>query len=202
MVIGITGGVGCGKSTVLKILKDSFGAHIIDADKVAHRLMEPGGDVYINVCRLFGDDILYSDGPNTGFINRSALGRLVFADKEKLSMLNAAVHPAVKAAITDEIAAVKSKNSKALIAVEAALFIEAGYMDICDELWYIYTDNDIRTDRLMSDRGYTREKAESIIKNQLSEDEFRKHSDFVLDNSSTREHILSQVEERLKYYGR
>lgn len=190
MVIGITGGVGCGKSTVLGILKESFNGYIIDADKVAHRLMEPFNPAYDSIRAEFGDEIIGDDG----FIDRKKLGQIVFNDSKKLKRLNAIVHPMVKEAIKSEISKVNKCGSGAdakcpkegrLIAVEAALLIEAGYMDICDELWYIYTDNETRIKRLIKSRGYTRKKAESIIANQLSDREFRNNCHIVIDNGGS-----------------
>ena len=99
MVIGITGGVGCGKSTVLNILCNKYNAHIIDADKVAHRLMEPLGQVYEKVRNYFGDEIISEDGN----IDRKKLGKIVFNNKEKLEKLNGIVHPMVKETIIEEI---------------------------------------------------------------------------------------------------
>lgn len=199
MVIGITGGIGCGKSTVLNILKENFNAHIIDADKVAHRLMEPLNPAYNNVKAAFGDMIIGSDG----FIDRKKLGQIVFNDKEKLKRLNSIVHPMVKEAIKEEIRVISENgldkqeaagfDEKMLIAVEAALFIEAGYMDICDELWYIYTGNESRIERLIKSRGYTREKAESIIASQLSDSEFRRHCHIVIDNSGSEAKTRAQI---------
>lgn len=199
MVIGITGGIGCGKSTVLNILKENFNAHIIDADKVAHRLMEPFNPAYNNVKAAFGDTIIGSDG----FIDRKKLGQIVFNDREKLKRLNSIVHPMVKEAIKEEIRVISENgldklkaagfDKKMLMAVEAALFIEAGYMDICNELWYIYTDKESRIERLIKSRGYTREKAESIIASQLSDSEFRRHCHIVIDNSGSEAKTKAQI---------
>lgn len=198
MVLGITGGVGCGKSAVLNILKENYNAHVIDADKVAHRLMEPGGVAYNNIRQYFGEAII----ADNGYIDRKKLGQIVFSHKDKLKRLNSFVHPAVKAAIINEISKIKEQEEKPLIAVEAALFIEAGYMDICDELWYIYTENKVRIKRIMETRGYTREKAESIIANQLSEKEFKEYADAIIDNSFSIENTILQIKERLINYGR
>lgn len=189
MVIGITGGIGCGKSTVLNILKEKYNAYIIDADKVAHKLMEPYGPSYNRIKEYFGEAVLDKDG----YIDRKALGQTVFTNKEKLEKLNSFVHPEVKSAIIKEIENIKDKEKDRLIAVEAALFIEAGYMDICEELWYIYTDKEIRIERLMSSRGYTRKKALSIMANQLSDSEFRKYCSRVINNSYSPENTQMQI---------
>ncbi len=187
MVIGITGGVGCGKSAVLSILEENFNAYIIDADKVAHRLMEPLNPAYDKIIACFGEAVK----DRGGFIDRKKLGQIVFNHKEKLKCLNSIVHPMVKEAIMEEIRDINSL--KTLIAVEAALFIEAGYMDICDELWYIYTDNESRIERLIKSRGYTREKTESIISSQLSDSEFRRHCHIIIDNSGSRADTKAQI---------
>ncbi len=189
MVIGITGGIGSGKSTVLNILKEKYNAYIIDADKTAHRLMKPGGEAYHKIKAYFGDSVI----DKTGYIDRKVLGQIVFSHKEKLNALNEIVHPAVKKDIIKEIADIKALDTGRLIAVEAALFIEAGYMDICDKLWYIYTDDEVRIQRLMSSRGYSREKAVSIIENQLTDKEFRKHSNVIINNGSSFEETLMQI---------
>ncbi len=195
MVIGITGGVGCGKSTVLDVLNKKYNAHIIDADKVAHRLMEPFGQAYEKVRDYFGDEVISDDG----CIDRKKLGQIVFNNKEKLEKLNGIVHPLVKEAIKKEIKAISSSDKNKLIAVEAALFIEAGYTDICDELWYIYTDKNIRIERLMNSRGYSVEKAESIIANQLSDEKFRKNCQIVIDNSKDTDYTETQIAEVILY---
>lgn len=191
MIIGITGGVGCGKSTVLNLLMNEYGFTVIDADKVAHMLMLPGNESYKKIVEYFGSNILLPDGT----INRKELGEIVFNDKNRLKVLNGFVHEDVKNEIKRMIADEKENCKDVKIAIEAALLIEAGFVDICEKVWYIYTSEEIRINRLIETRGYSKEKAKSIISNQLSENEFRKHSDEVIDNSGLEEDTHKQIKE-------
>ncbi|MBO4834918.1 MAG: dephospho-CoA kinase [Lachnospiraceae bacterium] len=189
MFIGVTGGVGAGKSTILQILEDKYNAHIIMADDVARELMNKGKASYRAIVKEFGDDILREDGE----IDRQKLAEIVFQDEEKLNKLNSIVHPLVRKAIVKEQKQVNKKDPERLVVLEAALLIEAGYKEILDELWGVIVQKEIRIQRLMDSRGYTREKSESIIANQLSDEEFREHCDFIIDNSGTLEDTAEQI---------
>lgn len=189
MVIGITGGVGCGKSTVLNILEQDFGCYIIEADKVAHLLMEPKNPAYIEIVHFFGTNILSADTS----IDRKKLGEIVFHDSEKLSLLNSIVHPAVKTYIVNQITKILQSDKNAVIVIEAALLLEDHYDEICDEIWYIYTKEDVRIQRLRESRGYTEDKTRSIMKNQMSEEFFNKHCDKKVDNSNGIENTRKQI---------
>ena len=145
-VIGLTGGVGAGKSTVLGYLADHYGARVIEADRVAHLLQQPGGDCYDAIVNCFGREILFPDGK----INREILGRIVYTDQEQLKVLNGIVHPAVKTYIIEAIAQEQKKADVPFVTIEAALLLEDGYDRICDEIWYIYADEAARTKRLQS----------------------------------------------------
>lgn len=194
MVIGITGGVGCGKSTVLTILEKDFGCHIIEADKVGHLVMQRG-EAYRDIVNVFGNGIL---GENYE-IDRQKLGGIVFRDKEKLEKLNHIVHPAVKSYIKNEIKQVQKADPGAVIVVEAALLIEDNYQELCDEIWYIYTKEEERFRRLEQSRGYTEEKTRSIMKNQLTEEEFLRHCDKRIDNSYDVKNTYHQIEKLFDY---
>lgn len=189
MVIGVTGGVGAGKSTVLEILKREYHARIIMADDVARDLMRKGGASYAPVLSAFGEEILDAEGE----IDRKKLAAIVFEDEEKRSLLNSLVHPKVKEEILSLINGYYAEDASCLIVIEAALLIEAGYKDILDSLWFVYVEKEIRIGRLMRDRGYTRDKALSIMASQLSDEEFRSHADFIIDNSGTLAETAAQV---------
>ena len=195
MVIGVTGGVGAGKSTVLKILEKEYGVSLIMADDVSRELMEPGGASYVAVVSAFGRGILEGSGEETPPIDRKALAKIVFADEEKLTLLNSLTHPTVKSEIKNRIKEEYVKNPGALIAVEAALLIEAGYEDMLDCLLVVTADKESRIARLAASRGYSREKSESVIANQLSEEKFREHADFIVDNSGNIEQTQQQIAE-------
>ena len=189
MFIGVTGGVGAGKSTILQILEEQYDAYIIMADDVAKKLMNKGKASYRAIVKEFGEEILQTDGE----IDRQKLSEIVFKDEEKLNLLNSIVHPLVKKAIVKEQKQVNKKDPDRLVVLEAALLIEAGYKELLDELWAVVVQKEIRIQRLMNDRGYTREKSESIIANQLSDDEFRANCDFIIDNSGTLEEAEEQI---------
>ncbi len=188
-VLGITGGVGSGKSVVLSIMEEKFNTKNILTDLVAHDLMQPGEKSYIGIVEAFGEGILNEDKT----INRKALGAIVFADEEKLNQLNAITHPNVKEEVKRRIAKIKEEGTASAICLEAALLIETGYEDVYDELWYIYVNKETRYERLAAGRGYSREQTDSIMKNQLSEEEFRAHVDVIIDNSYTVEETEAQI---------
>lgn len=192
-IIGITGGVGAGKSTVLDYLNARHQAYVIQADKAGHLVMEPGGLCYNSIIQLFGEQIVAKDKT----IDRSAVSDIVFGNESMRLRLNEIVHPAVKQYILDQIKE-QEKNGCRLLVVEAALLLEDHYDAFCDVVWYIHTDSEIRIQRLMDSRGYSRAKAESIIARQASEDFFRQHTDYTIKNNGCLEDTWQQIEEGIK----
>ena len=192
-VIGITGGVGAGKSEILKYLKEKHGAVGIEADKVGQPLMEPGGACYYSIVEKFGSSILNGDQT----INRGKLGKIVFADEGLLAELNKIIHPRVKSHIVSEIAKERAYHRTKYFVVEAALLIEDHYDVICDEMWYIHTDASVRAERLKETRGYDDEKITSICANQKSPEEFRSACQVVIDNSGDLTGTQKQIDEQL-----
>ena len=192
-VIGITGGVGAGKSEILKYLKEKHGAVVVEADKVGHLLMEPGGACYYSIVEKFGSSILNGDQT----INRGKLGKIVFADEGLLAELNKIIHPRVKSHIVSEIAKERAYHRTKYFVVEAALLIEDHYDVICDEMWYVHTDASIRAERLKETRGYDDEKITSICANQKSPEEFRSACQVVIDNSGDLAGTQKQIDEQL-----
>lgn len=187
-VIGLTGGVGSGKSSVLKILKETYGADIIQADLVAAELEEPGREGYLALLKQFGEGILREDRT----IDRGRFAALIFADKQALETVNRLIHPMTWARIRE-----LTEESKAeLVVVEAALLDKTG--DIYDELWYVYTSEENRIRRLMESRGYSRDKVLSIIANQPSEKEFLQAADAVIDNNGSPQELNVQIKDRLE----
>ena len=192
-IIGITGGVGSGKSRVLSYMETKYNAVICQADHVAWKLQEPGQKCYAQIVAYFGENILDEDGT----INRGKLGQIVFAKNEKLCKLNQIMHPAVKEYIVEWIQRERNDETAYFI-IEAALLLEDDYSQICDEMWYIYCDESIRRDRLKSSRGYTDEKIDAIMASQLSEQIFRKECQIVIDNSGVFEDTCFQIEKAMK----
>ncbi len=192
-VIGITGGVGAGKSTVVGILKKHYTIEYLHCDAIAHELMERGGSAHEELISLFGEDLVNADGT----LNRSKLYERAFLG-DRVEELNACVHPKVRIYVEDRIASLRGAEFDGIVLIEAALLIEAGYKDICDELWYVHTPVEMRRARLKADRGYSDERVDSIMAEQASEELFFSQSDFVLYNDSSQEecenYIVNQVE--------
>lgn len=193
-VIGITGGVGAGKSTVLTILENNYKCRIIMADDVAKNITLPGGPAYGPVVARFGIEILDTDGE----IDRRILADRVFNDPEGLQFMNELIHPLTKIMILDIIKECRSDRLYDYVFIEAALLIEDGYKNICDELWYIYVPETTRRQRLRDSRNYSDEKTDSIIRNQLSEERFREECDHIIDNSGPVEDVVSQIQKILE----
>ena len=192
-IIGITGGVGAGKSTVLDYLREQFHAYVIQADQVGHQVMEPGEICYSQVIALFGEHILKKDKT----IDRKAVSDVVFGNEEKLKKLNGIIHPAVRQSVLEEIQLQKEKKT-AIVVVEAALLLEEHYEKFCDIVWYVHTDREIRISRLMENRGYSREKSESIISSQAPDEYFAKHADYIIRNNGDIKDTWLQVEEGIR----
>ncbi|MBE6009465.1 MAG: dephospho-CoA kinase [Lachnospiraceae bacterium] len=194
LFIGITGGVGAGKTAILSYIRDHYKSRILVADEIAHQQMEPGTLCYQTLADMFQTEDIFL--PEGGF-DRLKLAKVIFSDEEKRKRLNAVVHPAVHAYVMDQVAAERASGQIDVLILEAALLLEAGYADVCDEIWYIYTSKENRMKRLMDSRGYTKEKSESIMASQLSEAEFRKHCSVVIDNNGSHEESFLQIDQAL-----
>ena len=195
-VIGITGGVGAGKSKVLDYLEEKYNCRVIMADKVAHMLEEKGQKCYEELTALLGEEIL---APNKS-IDKQKMARVIFSDRDLLNKVNNIVHPAVKAYIVKTIEDKRIEGRLDFLFIEAALLIEDGYDVIVDELWYINSDVDVRRDRLKSTRAYSDEKIDEIIQKQLSEEEFRKHCKVIIDNNGSFANACKQIDEKMEEY--
>ena len=197
-ILGITGGVGAGKSTILSYLAQQYGARVIELDKAAHLCMQPGTSCYEQIVDRFGKKILKEDGS----IDRPVLSRIVFADRQEVEALNHMVHPAVKAYIRKEIQKERESGKVPFVVLEAALLLEDHYDEICDEIWYVYVEEETRIRRLQSSRGYTPEKTRAVLKNQKSDEEFRRFCQFMIDNSSDNvENTYKQIDRGLMIHG-
>lgn len=195
-LIGITGGVGAGKTTILEYIREHYLCRIYLADEVAHAVKEPGQPCYEALVSLLGREILEEDG----HIHRGRMAERIFRDEGLLERVNAIVHPAVQDFLLERIREARQEGQTELFFIEAALLIECGYRDIVDEMWYIHASEDVRRKRLAESRGYSPEKIEQIMENQLTEDEFRRGSDFVIDNSKAPEESYRQIRGRLEGY--
>ncbi|MEO5954027.1 MAG: dephospho-CoA kinase [Chloroflexia bacterium] len=184
LLIGLTGNIACGKSTVVRQLRE-LGAHTIDADALIHVILKKGGPAYEPVVQEFGEGIVAEDGE----IDRRALGRIVFADPERLRMLEQIEHPVVRQVISDEIA----NAAEEIVALDAIKLIEVGWADKSDAVWVVTCTREQQLERLMATRGYSREEAEGRIDAQSSQEEKIARADVVIYNSGTKEQTREQV---------
>ena len=192
-VIGITGGVGCGKSKVMEYVSSHYNCEVIYADTVAYDLEQPGQACYKPIVDLFGKSIVNEDGN----LNRNEMARQMFSNNSLLEAVNSIVHPAVWDFIVNRIEELKKTGVTKYLFLEAALLIECGYKAIVDEMWYVYVDESIRRERLKKSRGYSDEKIDQILASQLSDDEFRANVDKILDNSNEIQKTYDQIDKFL-----
>ncbi len=192
-VIGITGGAGAGKSTVLDFLGTLPGVRVVQADKAGHLLMEPGTEIFQKIREHFGEGILTEEGK----IHRPALADMVFADPKELFWLNGVIHPAVKAWIRKEIEKAEKSGKFRLFVIEAALLIEDRYEELCEEFWYVYAEPELRRERLKASRGYSDKRIDAIFANQNPDAVFRARCQEVIDNGNCLEDTVEQVKRLL-----
>ncbi len=192
-IIGLTGGVGCGKSTVVKLLQKNYRSHAILTDDVAREQMLPGGIAYQRVVEEFGAGILAADGT----VDRAKLAEIVFADSGALARLNALTHPPVTEYVLQQIEEEREKNRYQLLIIETALLIEGGYDAFCDEVWYVYATEEERRLRLKRSRGYSDEKIDALF--ACPEADFFAVATHVVNNSDgrTEEELLADIKEFL-----
>ena len=188
ITIGVTGGVGAGKSEILRYLDNNYSCRILMSDNAAKELEAPGGTLYEPLVRLLEETDIGdgSSGPlllENGEIDKKEMAARIFSDAQLLTKINELVHPAVNKYIREEIAREKKSGEKEFFILESALLIENGYDRILDSMWYIYCEESVRSSRLKASRGYSDEKIRSIMMSQVSEDVFRSHCDTVIDNT-------------------
>lgn len=185
-VLGITGGIGAGKSTVTEALV-RMGAAVVDADRVARKVMEPGEQAYTEIVRSFGKGILNSDGT----VNRKALADIVFTDENKLKILNEITHPCIFRQMQTEMVEAKAE----LVVLDVPLLFSADFPIVCDKTLAVLAPEELRIQRVMSRDGCTEEKVLERMAVQMSEEDLRKRADFVIVNDEGMEKVLRQTQE-------
>ncbi len=195
-VLGITGSVGAGKSFLLEHIKKTYPARIVMADLVAHEVMEKGQPCYEKLVSSFGSGILQTDGS----IDRQKLAEVIFSSPEKRTRLNQIVHPAVKEEIRRRICEEQKHQQTRLFVIEAALLLEDGYQEICEEIWYIYTSEEKRRERLKKQRGYSEEKIRKINASQSSEEFFKSRCQQWIDNNGSQDAACAQLDGLLEQF--
>ena len=188
-VIGLTGGIASGKSTVAEQLR-LLGATVIDGDRVGHRSYEPGTPGFEKVVNAFGHDVVAKDGT----IDRRILGGTVFGAPEELERLNTILWPEIRRIIQDDLREIRHHDRNAIAVVEAAVLLEAGWDDLCDEVWVVTSSPKVAVDRLMSRNNLTEEQALARINAQMSARERAERADVKIDNSGDEEQLRGRVD--------
>lgn len=191
-VIGLTGGVGSGKSTVTEIL-ESMGYPAVQTDAIGKELMRPGEAGYRGIISFFGDCILKADGT----IDRNRLAEVIFNEPRKKVVVESIIHPLVKRQVINAVTEARIRGETDYYFVESALLYEDHYESVCDEFWYVYAPEAVRRRRLKASRGYSDVKIDSILKSQLSDEQFRSICTQVIDNSGNPEKTKGCLEKLL-----
>ncbi len=194
--LGITGGVGAGKSLILSYLEEHYQAKILLADELAKDLLLPGTSCNEAIREAFAEDMVFHAD---GSVDREAMARLLFSDDEKRYLMNSIVHPAVKEEVLRQVSEARDAGEISILVLEAALLIEENYTQYLDSLVYIYCPETKRRDRLKETRGYSDSKITDIFNSQLSDEEFRRAADYVIDNSKTKEEAYASVDRMMDW---
>ena len=192
-IIGITGGIGAGKSTVLGYIRDNYNCLVIFSDDVANDIKKKGYPAYDELVALLGKEVLSEDGE----IDKAKMASAIFNNKNLLKKVNNILHPAVNTFIINIIEKERALGTYDFVFVEAALLIENGYDKIVDELWYVYASEESRRLRLKASRGYSDEKIDDILGKQLDDATFREHCSFVIDNSGELSKASEQIDNKI-----
>ena len=191
LIIGLTGGIVSGKSTVALMFKD-LGAKIVDADKLGHSVILPHEPAWEKIVKIFGKDVLQNDLT----IDREKLGKIVFANQSLLKKLNDITHPEITKIIKKEIDSLKNKtyNQKKILIIDAALIYEAKIDRLMDKIIVVYIDEDEQIKRLIKRNNLSKDEALQRIKSQMPMKEKVKMADYVIDNSNSLDKTKKQVE--------
>ncbi|MBC7341916.1 MAG: dephospho-CoA kinase [Clostridia bacterium] len=189
-IIGLTGGIASGKSTVAGMLKD-LGAEIIDADAIARQVVEPGRPALKKIAEKLGEEFINPDGT----LNRAALGEYIFANPEARRTLNAITHPRIIEEVATRLRQIADRDSLAVAVIDAPLLLEVGMASVVDEVWVTYVPEETQIKRLMERDGLTLEQAQARLKAQMPIDEKLKAADRVINTAcsleATREQVLA-----------
>ncbi len=192
-VIELTGGVGAGKSRILELLRDRYGARILKADETARGLQKKGQPGYEKIVNAFGTGILGLDGE----LDREKLAALIFTDEAAREKINEIIHPLVWKQIHESVRTAREEGG-ALFVVETAV-PDQNPDDIYDEVWYVYTLDDIRIRRLMESRGYSEKKALQIMESQYTKEQYLSLADHVIDNQGSLLELENQIKKLLYF---
>lgn len=188
-IIGLTGGIGSGKSTVGAMLAD-LGAIVIDADQVAREIVEPGQAALTEIVNYFGDDVLLPDGS----LDRKRLGAIIFADEQKRQVLNQITHPAIKDAINQKLEQITREKSGAVVVIEAPLLIEAGMVDMVDEVWLVTVEPEVQVKRVMERDGLDYDAAWQRVRSQSPSSDKIAYSNVVISTGQSIKELHREIQ--------
>lgn len=188
VIIGLTGGIASGKSTVSRILRE-LGSPVIDADAIVHQLQAPGTPVTAAIAREFGPEVIRPDGS----LDRAALGAIVFRDPARRKALETIVHPAVRERMWADVDRYRAEGRPAVV-LDVPLLIEGGMYRTVDQVWLVYADRATEHARLMARDGLTAEEADRRIAAQMDLDEKRRYAQVIIDNRGSVAETREQVE--------
>ncbi|MGG1312072.1 MULTISPECIES: dephospho-CoA kinase [Cohnella] len=196
MNIGLTGGIASGKSTVARMLVES-GAALVDADRIAREIVEPGQPSLAQIVERFGQAVLHEDGT----LNRKKLGEIVFADEAKRKALEAITHPAIRAVMRERMDKLQREAPKRLVVVDVPLLYESGLQSLFEEVMVVYVPRSVQLERLMKRDGLSKADAERRLNAQMDIEEKKRLADIVIDNSGSLEDTALQLERFRKAKG-
>ena len=194
IVIGLTGGIGSGKSTVSDILKEQ-GIPVVDGDLIAREVVEPHRPAYDEIVRVFGAEVLQQDGT----LNRKRIGEIVFSDPEKLSMLNSITHKEIYRVILERLESLKETGTS-LVFLDVALLFETGFDQLTNWVWVVDAPDAVRVERIQKRDGLKEEEILKRIQSQMSRELRNTKGNLVLDNSKSREELKARILQELKRY--
>lgn len=192
MILGLTGGIATGKSTVTAMLRER-GIPVIDADQIAREVVEPGKPAYESIVRYFGEEILLPDGQ----IDRAKLGEIVFSDEAERQKLNAIVHPEVRRVMREQ-AEEAEKNGATIVFLDIPLLFESRLQHMVDKVVVVYAPAEMQLARMMERDEFDEEQAKKRLRAQWPIEQKKEEADFVIDNTGSREETEKQVEQLVR----
>ena len=192
MIIGLTGGIASGKSTAARYLSEN-GAFVMDGDVLGHRAYEPNTTAFAQIAETFGSEVVGADGQ----IDRKALGGKVFGNPNALKQLTDILYPEIRRMFSEWIETTQADNPNALLVMDAAVLLEAGWEDLADETWVVIVDPDTAVDRAVARDGLDEAAVRKRIASQLSNDERSARADVVIDNSGNEAALIARLDAEL-----
>ncbi|NLL66676.1 MAG: dephospho-CoA kinase [Clostridiaceae bacterium] len=188
-IIGVTGGIGAGKSSVSAIMEE-LGAIVIDADLISKQVVEPGKPAWLEIKEAFGEDFIRRDKT----LDRKKIAKEVFASKEKKLLLEKIIHREVIAVIKEKLATMQEYGYNGIVVMDVPIPVKEGFLDTVDRVWVVVSDDEIRLNRVMARGGISRDDAENRIKSQLTQEEYKALAHVVIENNGSIEELREKVQ--------